>query len=46
MTDPGLAHLRGLADLEALGARSLLEHSRGDGHVIAPEDIRLFDTGL
>ena len=28
------------------GARALLEHSRGDGHVISPEDIRLFETGL
>jgi hypothetical protein len=34
------------ADLESLGAREILEHSRGDGHVITPEDIRLFETGL
>jgi hypothetical protein len=34
------------ADLDALGARGLLEHSRGDGHVIAAEDVRLFETGL
>jgi len=34
------------ADLDALGARDLLEFSRGDGHVITPEDIRLFETGL
>ena len=34
------------ADLDALGARDLLEFSRGDGHVISPEDIRLFETGL
>jgi len=34
------------ADLDALGARGLLEFSRGDGHVITPDDIRLFETGL
>jgi hypothetical protein len=34
------------ADLESLGAKKLLEFSRGDGHVIAPEDVRLFETGL
>ena len=34
------------ADLDALGARSILEFSRGDGHVIAAEDVRLFETGL
>jgi len=34
------------ADLDALGARNRLEFSRGDGHVITPEDIRLFETGL
>ena len=34
------------ADLDVLGARDLLEFSRGDGHVITPEDIRLFETGL
>jgi 5'-methylthioadenosine phosphorylase len=34
------------ADLEALGARGLLEHTRGDGHATSPEDIRLFETGL
>jgi len=33
-------------DLDALGGRKLLEFSRGDGHVISPEDIRLFETGL
>ena len=34
------------ADLDALGGRKLLEFSRGDGHVISPEDVRLFETGL
>jgi 5'-methylthioadenosine phosphorylase len=34
------------ADLDALGAVAALEHTRGDGHVTAPEDIRLFRTGL
>ncbi|HEX5012759.1 MAG TPA: S-methyl-5'-thioadenosine phosphorylase [Candidatus Limnocylindrales bacterium] len=34
------------ADLEALGARGALEHTRGDGHAASPEDIRLFETGL
>ena len=34
------------ADLDALGARSDLAHTRGDGHAIAAEDIRLFETGL
>ena len=34
------------ADLDALGARALLEFTRGDGHAISPEDIRLFETGL
>ena len=34
------------ADLDALGAQEALELSRGDGHVISPEDIRLFETGL
>jgi 5'-methylthioadenosine phosphorylase len=34
------------ADLDALGARSILEFSRGDGHVITAEDVRLFETGL
>src|SRR5215208_5055354 len=34
------------ADLDALGARSALEHTRGDGHATSPEDIRLFETGL
>jgi 5'-methylthioadenosine phosphorylase len=32
--------------LEALGAREALEPTRGDGHTIAKEDIRLFETGL
>ena len=34
------------ADLDALGARAALDPTRGDGHAIAPEDIRLFETGL
>src|ERR671911_2151752 len=34
------------ADLDALGARAALEHTRGDGHAVSPEDIRLFETGL
>jgi 5'-methylthioadenosine phosphorylase len=33
-------------DLDSLGALGALEHTRGDGHVTAPEDIRLFETGL
>jgi 5'-methylthioadenosine phosphorylase len=34
------------ADLDALGALAALGPTRGDGHAIAPEDIRLFETGL
>jgi len=34
------------ADLDALGARAALRHTRGDGHVAGPADIRLFETGL
>ena len=34
------------ADLDALGAREALRHSRGDGHVATTEDIRIFETGL
>lgn len=34
------------ADLDGLGARSALEFTRGDGHAIAAEDVRLFETGL
>jgi len=34
------------ADLDALGARSALEPTRGDGHATSPEDVRLFETGL
>ncbi|HSL97916.1 MAG TPA: S-methyl-5'-thioadenosine phosphorylase [Candidatus Deferrimicrobiaceae bacterium] len=34
------------ADLDALGAQAALEPTRGDGHTIAPEDVRLFETGL
>jgi 5'-methylthioadenosine phosphorylase len=33
------------ADLDALGAREALRHARGD-NAQAPEDIRLFETGL
>jgi 5'-methylthioadenosine phosphorylase len=34
------------ADLEALGARAALAPTRGDGHTITSEDVRLFETGL
>ena len=34
------------ADLDALGAREALGPTRGDGHTITREDIRLFETGL
>jgi 5'-methylthioadenosine phosphorylase len=34
------------ADLDGLGARTALGHTRGDGHTISAEDIRLFETGL
>jgi 5'-methylthioadenosine phosphorylase len=34
------------AGLAALGARSALEHTRGDGHAASPDDIRIFETGL
>ena len=34
------------ADLGALGARDALEPTRGDGHAMSAEDIRLFETGL
>jgi 5'-methylthioadenosine phosphorylase len=34
------------ADLDALGARDALAPTRGDGHVMTAEDIRLFETGL
>lgn len=34
------------ADLDALGARDALGPTRGDGHAISPDDIRLFETGL
>jgi 5'-methylthioadenosine phosphorylase len=33
-------------DLDALGAREALRITRGDGHVITPDDVRLFETGL
>jgi 5'-methylthioadenosine phosphorylase len=33
-------------DLDALGARDVLGPTRGDGHVISPQDIRLYETGL
>jgi hypothetical protein len=32
-------------DLDALGARAMLDATRGD-NVRSPEDIRLFETGL
>jgi 5'-methylthioadenosine phosphorylase len=34
------------ADLDALGAREALGPTRGDGHVVSIEDVRLFETGL
>jgi 5'-methylthioadenosine phosphorylase len=34
------------ADLDALGARAALGPTRGDGHAMSDEDIRLFETGL
>jgi len=34
------------ADLDALGARAALGPTRGDGHTVSPEDIRLYETGL
>ena len=34
------------ADLDSLGAAEILEFSRGDGHTISAEDIRLFETDL
>ena len=33
------------ADLDALGAGDMLAFTRGDGHTVSPEDIRLFETG-
>ncbi|MEO8208363.1 MAG: S-methyl-5'-thioadenosine phosphorylase [Chloroflexota bacterium] len=34
------------ADLDALGAKGALGPTRGDGHAMNSEDIRLFETGL
>ena len=34
------------ADLDSLGAMDALGPTRGDGHTIAEDDIRLFETGL
>ena len=34
------------ADLDALGARAALDHTRGDGHAAGPADVRIFETGL
>ena len=34
------------ADLDTLGARDALAHTRGDGHVAGDDDIRIFETGL
>ena len=34
------------ADLDALGARGALRHTRGDGDAAGPADIRIFETGL
>jgi 5'-methylthioadenosine phosphorylase len=33
-------------DLDALGALAALDVTRGDGHAMSPEDVRLFETGL
>ena len=33
-------------DLDALGARDALGPTRGDGHAMSSEDVRLFETGL
>ncbi len=33
-------------DLDALGAADALRPTRGDGHTVSAEDIRLFETGL
>jgi hypothetical protein len=32
--------------LDELGARDALGPTRGDGHVVSPDDVRLFETGL
>jgi 5'-methylthioadenosine phosphorylase len=34
------------ADLDALGAGAALGPTRGDGHTVSPDDVRLFETGL
>jgi 5'-methylthioadenosine phosphorylase len=34
------------ADLDSLGAMDALGPTRGDGHAMSPEDVRLFETGL
>src|SRR3954452_18211738 len=34
------------ADLDALGSKDALQHTRGDGHASGPADIRIFETGL
>jgi 5'-methylthioadenosine phosphorylase len=34
------------ADLDTLGARDMLAHTRGDGHAAGADDIRIFETGL
>ena len=34
------------ADLDGLGARGALAITRGDGHVVSSQDVRLFETGL
>jgi 5'-methylthioadenosine phosphorylase len=34
------------ADLDSLGSRAALGPTRGDGHAIAAEDVRLFETDL
>jgi hypothetical protein len=34
------------ADLDGLGAGAALGPTRGDGHAVGAEDVRLFDTEL
>jgi 5'-methylthioadenosine phosphorylase len=34
------------ADLDGLGARAALDPTRGDGHTVSAEDVRLFEIGL
>ena len=41
-----LAMIGRFPDLDSLGARDALDQTRGDGHVMTGEDVRLFETGL